>query len=610
MCGIAGYIGNTRPTEEALRATLALMRHRGPDHQGFRAFTKGSTSIALLHARLGIIDLEQRSNQPFNLGSHWLIFNGEIYNYVELRKELQAEGVVFSTQSDTEVLAHILQRDGLKGLDRCNGMWAFAWYDERDGSLTLSRDRFGEKPLYYAEEQGSIVFGSEIKFLQALRNRKFSINSRQLYRYLVCGYRALYKHAEGFYNEVREVRPGSWLTFHANGSCEEGRYWTPSLAIDDSMTYDEAVSGAREAIEYALKIGVRSDVPVAFCLSGGVDSTALVSLAKRVFHYDVHGFTVANMDKFYDERKMVSETVSQLGIRHSWVPVETTDFLPQLRHLIAQHDSPVATITFYVQWRMMRMIAEAGYRVVMSGTGADEMFSGYYDHHLEYLYDLRNDPAQHAAALANWKQHVLPLVRNPLFQNANLLLEDPKRRDFLYNHNSSSARYWSGSFTEPFSESEYTSESLLRNRMLNELFHESVPVFLHEDDHNAMEYSLENRSPFLNRAVFDWCRRIPTRHLIHNGKAKAILRDAVRDVAPAQVLNCREKVGFNAPLSALLDLSAPDVREFLLDDGPVFQYVTRDLVAGLIATPERAYAEGMFLFNFINAKIFLENVSS
>jgi asparagine synthase (glutamine-hydrolysing) len=607
MCGIAGYQGGAPLDQERIDACLALMNRRGPDHREARQWqTASGTHTALLHSRLSIIDLDPRANQPMGFEGSWISLNGEIYNFLERRKDLEAAGVALKTRSDTEVLLASLSRFGWDVLDRCEGMWAFALYDEASGRLTLSRDRFGEKPLYYVVTESGIYFGSEIKFIAALLGRKLDVNHDHLWRYLVNGYKALYKDsAHAFFQGVREVTAGANLVCEGGGLISERRYWSPAMAVDEDMTFAEAVAGAKQRLIRSVELRLRADVPLAFCMSGGVDSNALISIAKRVFDYDVHGFTIVNTDSRYEESDMVDLAVRELGVRHTAIPVATDGFLPGLRALVRQHDAPVYTITYYAQWMLQKAIADAGYRISISGTAADELFSGYYDHHLAYLQEVKGDRAHHAASLSLWQQHIKPVVRNPHLGNPNLFVDDPEFRDHIYLDADEFSCFLRVPWSEPFGETCY-SDRLLRNRMLNELFHEAVPVILHEDDLNAMYFSVENRSPFLDRDLFEFCNSIPTRHLIDDGKAKAILRESVRGIAPDGIIDNRRKVGFNAPILDYLDVSDPDVRSYLLDDSPIYDYVRRDRIEQLIGKPDLPNSQSKFLFYFLNCKMFLE----
>jgi asparagine synthase (glutamine-hydrolysing) len=586
------------------------MRRRGPDHRACRDWRAASgIHTYLLHSRLSIIDFDARSNQPMHFDGAWIAFNGELYNYVECRAELERDRVTLHTRSDTEVLLASLRERGWSVLDRCEGMWAFALYDESVASLALCRDRFGEKPLYILRDASGVYFGSEIKFIAALAGRRFAINHDHLWRYLVNGYKAIYKQPGGFFADIEEVPPGTVL--HIDGAMKETeqRYWTPRAVQNPQMSFEEAVLGTRERLTRSMELRLRADTPLAFCMSGGVDSTALISIAKRVFEYDVHGFTIVNTDARYEEWDMIELSVRELGVRHTAVPVTTTGFLAGMRELMCYHDAPIYTITYYAQWLLMRSIAEAGYRISVSGTAADELFSGYYDHHLAYLQEVRGDVALHARSVSSWRQHIQPIVRNPYLRDPSLFVTNPGFRDHIYLDAQSFARYLKSEWSEPFRETTYA-DGLLRNRMLNELFHESVPVILHEDDLNAMFFSIENRSPFLDRRLFEFCNTIPTRHLIHDGKAKAVLREAIRGVAPDGIVDNRRKVGFNVPILDFLDVRDPQVRAYLLDDGPIFDYVERRKIEALIEKTDLPNSESKFLFYFLNCKMFLEEFAA
>jgi asparagine synthase (glutamine-hydrolysing) len=620
MCGIAGYFGTDPPPADRVDRCLRLMHRRGPDAAAsFRFTTTNGRHAVLLNTRLSIIDLDVRSNPPFRVGSHVLVYNGELYNYVELRKELAARGQQFRTESDTEVLLRALIEFGPDGLDRCEGMWAFAVLNEADGSLLLSRDRFGEKPLYLFRDATGLFFGSEIKFLAALRGRSFDVNHAHLYRYLVNGYKALYKTGEAFFHGVSELLPATVLKIDAEGRETSARYWSPEYAPVDGMTYNDAVEQVREALIRAVKLRLRADVPLAFCMSGGVDSNALISTAKRLCGYDVHGFTVMSDDARYEERDQIDAAVRELGVRHTPIPITADRFRENMVELVRQHDAPVYTISYYIHWLLMSEVAREGYRIAISGTGADELFTGYYDHHNLYLYEVRDRP-EFESALAGWNRHIAPLVRNPYLQKPRLYFENAGIREHIYLDARNFAGFLQRDWHEAFAETAYA-PSLLRNRMLNELFHEAVPVILHEDDLNAMYFSIENRSPFLDRGLFQLACQIPSRFLVRDGYAKIVLRDAMRGIVPDAVLDNRRKVGFNAPVTSFLKIDQPDVREYLLAPGPVFDHVRRDKIEELLgpcsgkgsdaaAQTTLPNSQSKFLFYFLNAKVFLEEFGS
>jgi asparagine synthase (glutamine-hydrolysing) len=605
MCGIAGYFGSRVLDNQRIQDCLAEMQRRGPDSSGVFHATHRGRQVYLLNSRLSIVDLDPRANLPMQAGRTSLAYNGELYNYRELKRDLEARAHAFRTASDAEVLLHVIDEWGWDALDRCEGMWAAAVYDAGDGSLTLTRDRFGEKPLYVKRADDGLYFGSEPKFIAALSGSRLKANRNQLRRYLVNGYKSIYKQPSTFFAGLDELPPATIARIDADGNESSRQYWAPRFCPDSDMSYDEAVGGVRAALVRSVEWRLRADVPLAFCMSGGLDSNAIIAVASRLCGYDVHGFTVLSSDPRYDERELVAQSVQALGIRHTAVPSDTQGFLEGLRELVRYHDAPVYTITYFAQWRLMAAIASAGYRVSVSGTAADELLTGYYDHHLAYLAVVHEDRAAHSSALDAWSRQIKPFVRNPFLGDPDLFVNEPGFRDHIYL----GAAEFSSRLTEPWSEafSEVTfTGDLLRNRMLNELTQEAVPVILHEDDLNAMYFSIENRSPYLDRSLVEFCYRIPSRHLIRHGLAKAVLRDTVRDLLPTAIVDNPRKVGFNASILEYLDTADPDTRRLVLGDSPVWDVVRRDAVASMIDRRALSNSESKFLFNVLNCKMFLE----
>jgi asparagine synthase (glutamine-hydrolysing) len=239
------------------------------------------------------------------------------------------------------------------------------------------------------------------------------------------------------------------------------------------------------------------------------------------------------------------------------------------------------------------------------------MFSGYYDHHNAYLAAMKiENNTQYKKSLDAWRDVVLPIVRNPFLQDPDYFIKYPDSRDHIYLDADVFSSCLHDEYSELFTEESYTSSSLLRNRMANELFHESVPVILHEDDLNAMYYSVENRSPFLDSDLFSWCQKIPTRHLVKNGRAKSILRDAAIGLAPEKIMNNPRKIGFNVPLESYLDIGLKNIKDSLLEDSPIFDVVKREKIEDMLNMQELPNSRSKFLFNFVCSKIFLEEYAA
>lgn len=604
MCGIAGTWSKNEPNFARIESSLKLLCHRGPDDQRYKTFkTKNGMHAALLFTRLSIIDLDPRANQPMGYGGLWLTCNGEIYNYREIRKELEEQGLSFHTSSDTEVLLKGLHAYGWNLLNKLEGMWAIAVYDENTNRLTLCRDRFGEKPLSYIKTAAAVFYASEVRVLQQLSGQGLVPNKLQLQRFLVNGYKSLYKTNETFFDDVRDVPAKTLLHFNDDGTVNSEVYWKPNLEIDEDIDFNKAVIQSKEKLVRSLDLRLRADVPLAFSLSGGVDSVSLVSLAKRELGAHVHGFTIRNSDPRYEEWQLVDKVVKELNLDHTYVDLSSKNFLENLQMLIAHRKNPILTITYYVQWLLMKKISEMGFKVVLGGAGADELYTGYYDHHLFYIASLNGKARQDA--IVSWSSNLKQFIQNPFLSNPNLFIENPNFRNHIYLDAELFKTFLIDNFDEKFSENKYHVDSL-KNRMLNELFEETIPVIMHEEDLNAMNFSIENRSPYLDRELFETTAKFPTRIMIRNGRAKAILRESVRGIAPNAVLDNARKIGFNAPIEGLLDLNNSDIQRQILSDSPIFDIVNRRFISNFLAKRNLTNSESKFLFSFLSAKLFLE----
>ena len=609
MCGIAGAVGPLGPDDRALRATLERLSCRGPDARGTCTRPHGRGQATLIHTRLSIIDLDPRSDQPFTLDGVSVTYNGELYNYRELRRDLERRGHAFTTDSDTEVLVRAYLADGADCVRSFEGMWAFALHDERTDTVLLSRDRFGEKPLHLLDEGGTLWFASETGALAALVGHALPIDADHVIRSVVNGHKSLHQTDATFHVGVRELPPATNLVLHADGTRTSGRWWTPVFAPDPAMSFEEAVAGTRERLVTSVALRMRADVPLAFCLSGGVDSSSLVSIAAKTLGAQVTTFSIVDVDPRYDERENIAATLADTGAASHLIELRPDlDHLERLRRLVAAHDGPVATISYLVHSMLSEAIAASGHRVAISGTGADELFTGYFDHYLMHLAAVHGTD-DFAPALAAWQEHVAPVVRNPFLSDPMRFIADPGFRDHVFLNRdvfrgTLRDEVRSG-WDEPFREQHYT-DDLLRDRMLNELFHEVVRVILRQDDLNSMASSIENRSPFLDTSLFEFASTIPTRLLIRDGYNKAVLREAVAGILDERVRLSREKRGFNASITSLFDLSAPEVREAFLGESRMFDWFERDRIAAMLDADEFPNSTKKFLFSFLSAKTFVD----
>lgn len=606
MCGIAGYFGPRVTPPMQLEKCRKYLHLRGPDNWGLYENTDGPTKVGLLHTRLSILDLDSRSAQPFHFGKYVFSYNGEIYNYLELRTELEALNYQFRTNGDTEVLAAAWAEWGKDALNRFDGMWALAVFDTKLNTLTLATDPFGEKPLFYIHDHdGMVWFGSQIDCVMTLAGRKPKPNWQHLKRYMVNGYKSIFKSEDSFVEGVTRV-PGNRVIEISARSMNTAPYWhRPTYKPDFRTNRADLVAEVRATLIESVTRRMRSDVPLAFCMSGGVDSNSIIAIAAAHLGLDVRGFTIMNSDGRYDERELVELSCRELGVQNEQINMQPEKFLPSLQAMVASRHGPVATISYYTQNYLHKAISDHGYKVAISGTAADELFSGYYDHHLLYLGAQFSDPNARAEAVSNWETHIKPITRNPLLQNPDMYLSTPGFREHVYYKNTQYASFLREDWHEPFTETLYC-DSLMRNRMMNELFHEAVPVILAEDDANAMTYSVENRSPFLSRDLLDVSMRIPDQELVQDGFAKSVLREAMEGLVPERILWERRKVGFNSSLFEVADIQSDTLREMILDNSSFYDVVDRSRVEAFLGADLSANSDSKFLFNLINAKMTVE----
>ena len=612
MCGISGYISNKNLlAENGIDRTLKLMSRRGPDSSKYFKGDYGSKELALLHTRLSIIDLNNRANQPYEDKNLTIIFNGEIYNYMEIKEKKKKKNYKFQTNSDTEVLLKSFQEYGDKCVDHLVGMWAFAIWDSKKKKLFLSRDPFGEKPLYYFFNKYGFFFGSEIKFIKSLYINKFKINKDLLNKNLFLGYKSLNKNSETFDKDIFSLESSSNMSIDLNLIPIIKKYWTPKININQKMKIEEATSGAKIHLIESLKLRMRSDVPLAFCLSGGIDSGILASHAKKTFNKNVSSFSIIDSDERYNEEENIKHVVNDINCDSHLIKINNKKdlFLDRLNKLTKYHDGPIATLSYYVHSFLSESISENGFKVSISGTGADEIFTGYYDHFLLHLAST-NKTKYFNENLKYWKKFILPSIRNPHLKNPNLYIEDKDNRDLVYEKNFEIHKYSITKKEQSFSEIKYCNE-LLRNRMLNELFNEVVPVILKHDDLNSMYHSIENRSPFLDRKLLEFALTIPPHLLISEGFQKQILRNSAKDILVDDVRLSRQKKGFNTSINSVLDLKNPEIIDFIFDkNSPINEYVDLKEIKKDTATNVIPNHLSKLLFSVISTKLFLEKKAS
>lgn len=607
MCGIAGYIGHEKIISPIIDRTLKLMHNRGPDYKNSFKMQINNKNVLFLHSRLSIIDLECRSNQPFFKDNLVIIFNGEIYNYLEIRKKLLNSGYKFSTKSDTEVIIESYKKYGEDCVKTFEGMWSFVLLDIKKKKIFISRDRFGEKPFYYYSYKKNFYFGSEPKFIFSLLNKKLNINFSKLSDYLVLGYRSIFKKRSTFYEGLRELEPAKNLTLDFELNKKEKKYWQLEFRprnLNEKDIYEE--SG--RLIKRAMNIRLRSDVPIAFCLSGGIDSSSLAAITCQNFNKKIHTFSIIDNDPRYNERKEIEKIIYHLNCKHTFIESDKENFVEKMEKIIHYYDAPIPTISYYIHNLVSQTINENGFKVAISGTGADEIFTGYYDHYSFWLKVMKKDKS-FQKLLKDRDDGYAKYINNPLLKDPFKIINNESFRDHLDEGSQSFNNLMIEKNNITFFEN-FFCEDVLRNRMMNELFHEIVPVILFSDDLNSMMYSVENRSPFLDSDLVEFLYSIPTKYLIKNGFLKVILRNSVEGMLPDSILFSKKKVGFNASITSIFDFKSPKNKDWLMSDNIIFDIINRDKFEKFLNMDYSKNYLSKFLFNFVSSKTFLSNYKS
>jgi asparagine synthase (glutamine-hydrolysing) len=578
MCGIAGIAGSPLPDRSVLERMAAAMANRGPDGQGTWAHER----CGLAFRRLAIIDLAERAMQPMHLGPLHLVFNGEVYDYRERRDELRALGHQFVTESDTEVLLHAWQEWGEGALERINAMFALAVFDERDGSLTLAVDPFGEKPLLYVDDADRLAFASDVQALIEAIPGAGAPDEDAVATFVARG--AMPPVDRSFFARIRKL-PGGHVLRWRDGRASIRRYWAPQpvQAPDD---YPDAVAGLRELLTDSIRLRLRADVAVGTSLSGGVDSSAIVALSAHLAgDHRRHAFTARFPGYERDEWRYADAVARAAGVIEHHATEPTLERLrTDLPAFVAAQQEPVLKLNQYAQWSVFEAAHEAGVTVLLDGQGADELLAGYI---LTRGYALRSmGPRAMARAYASEPAVRLPLrlaVGDALLPGA--VATRLRRRDVSPYAHPSAADEIDERPDWP------RRRDPLRDELLREAFFTSLPQLLRYGDRNSMAHSREVRLPFLDRRLAELALSLPPGFLIRDGLTKAPLRDAVRDLVPAEVLARRDKVGFEPPQARWLGSEAGRAwaAEVLLDaDDPAIDRaaVEEDVRAGAWRDPD------------------------
>jgi asparagine synthase (glutamine-hydrolysing) len=553
MCGIAGIVGAPTPERAVLVGMARAMAHRGPDDQGIWS----DDSVGFAFRRLAVIDLDPRSNQPLHFAGLHLTFNGEIYNYRELRRELEGLGHGFVTEGDGEVLLHAWREWEAGALDRLNGMFALAVWDEHAQSLTLASDPFGEKPLYYYSEAGRLVFGSDIRALIEAAEGLGTPDERALEVFVA---HKLMPPPEGsFFAGVRRLPAAHVLRWH-DGRTTLSRYWTPKR-VDVPGRYEDAVRELRTLLVESIGLRLRSDVPVGTSLSGGVDSSAVIALSAELGRdHRRHAFTARFPGYERDEWSYAEQVATAVDVvEHHPAEPKAEELANDLETLVRDQEEPFGSTSIYAQWRVMRAARQAGVVVLLDGQGADELFGGYP--WMVGTAAVSRGPRAVGRTLraGGWEREatIRALVGTALPDR----LARGYRRRLASPYVSHDVIDRTVDFKPPVPG--FLDGSVMRRELLLEAFVTSLPTLLRYADRSSMAHAREVRLPYLDRRVAEFALSLPAGFLCRDGVTKLILRDAARGFVPDSVLARRDKVAFEPPEGRWL--STPVWRERIAD---------------------------------------------
>ena len=551
MCGISGILrADGEPVPPGLvDAMVATLRHRGPDGQG----TYFAPGIAFGHTRLAIIDLTAASDQPFidDEAGLALSFNGEIYNYIELREELQALGHAFRSAGDTEVLLRAYQQWGAACLPRLNGMFAFALWDNRKRTLLLARDRFGEKPLYIARSPRGVVFASEMKAILAVRPELREPNRKAMYRYLSRG--DLDQDQESFFQGIDSLPGGHYLELDHQGRGEARRYWEPR-AIEVPHDRARAIERFRELLFDSVRIRLRSDVPVGSSLSGGIDSSSIVSTInaqKSVQWVHQKTFSARFHSKAHDEGKFIKVVTHRVEAETHEVWVEPEQFIDAFERLQYHQEEPMASASPFAQWLVMGLAKENGTTVLLDGQGADEILAGSDQAHGMFLaHWLRRGRLDKVAREVAAYGRRYRGIREPAMYSAYYLLPGTLR-DALVERYYRSSKVVSEELHREFAPAHVEAPNPFSDRLRNELVRwqttTQLPEFLRYADRNSMAFSREVRLPFLDHRLAEFAFGLPPDLLLKGATTKIVLRESMRGIVPDQILDRKDKLAYAPP---------------------------------------------------------------
>jgi len=564
MCGFVGIINKKGVpiAYQVLKNMADTLAHRGPDDEGHLIHEQ----VGLYHKRLSIIDLKT-GRQPMHSDHLSIVFNGEIYNYVELRESLKGLGHCFETTSDTEVILHMYAEYGPDCLDKLNGMFSLLLFDRQSNKIIAARDHFGIKPLYYSVDSEHILFASEIKALLQHPAVNPEPDFEAIQDYVTYQYVMSEK---TFFKGIHKVLPGRYQVVDLNTlQVQNVKYWKPNFEVDTYHTEEYFIAKLRGLLEDTIKIQMRSDVPVGAHLSGGIDSSLVTLLAAKNYPGKIKTFTGAFKEGLeFDETRYAREVTRSCGAEAHEIFPDEQEFIDLMPKLAYYMDEPCAGPGLFPQY-MVSKLASENVKVVLGGQGGDEIFGGYARFVVAYLEQAlkgaifrTTEEGEHIVSLKS----ILPNLKSlqqyvPMMQSfwRDSLFKPMDQRYFrLIDRSSGNLRFLSSDFKESYDlASVYNRFQKIfnnqnthsyYNKMVNFDMVASLPALLHVEDRVSMANSLETRVPLLDHRIVDLVTHMPPAMKFKGAEMKYILKRAVKDVLPEKILNRTDKMGFPVPL--------------------------------------------------------------
>jgi len=552
MCGIWASVGLQTNSN-----VIDSVSHRGPDGGSQQAFETIAGPLFLAHKRLAIFDTSVAGKQPMRKTDRpiWIVFNGAIYNFIEIRQELQLKGHSFKSNSDTEVLLSAYAEWGPACLKKLNGMFAFVIWDEEKNRLFAARDRFGVKPLYYKFDAQGLAFSSEIKQITALQNFQAKLEIKSAHDFLAYGY--INHQSKTMFSGVHQLKGGEYLDVNLERwPFKEGLSPIRWYSLPNKSPHKISEIDAIEEMQYlfvdSVKLRLRSDVPVGYCLSGGLDSSSIVSVAASIKGDEKtlppYTFSAAFNDTKVDESTYFNSVIEHTNAHSHIIHPQAQDISSLLEKVIYHHDLPFPSTSMIAQWMLFEAARKNGVSVILDGQGADEHLCGYHSSFAPYLSGMaRRWELPHLARemIGIHKRHkksfpwqIMAIARGFI---PSLL------RTFISHKRQSYPPSWMSKNFHDNCDSKPRSYNSMSELMRSHMEESSLPGLLHYEDRNSMAHGIESRLPFLDYRLVEFSLGLGERFKIVEGETKWLLRRAMSEFLPKTILNRQDKIGFSTP---------------------------------------------------------------